>query len=49
MLGALPGTTLPIYPDLGQAPNTLAFIPGGLQINKAIFNLLKSAHLNMLS
>jgi len=30
MLDALPGTTLPIYPGLGQAPNTLACIPGGL-------------------
>jgi len=27
---ALPGTTLPIYPGLGQAPNMLACIPGGL-------------------
>jgi len=26
----LPGTTLPIYPNLGQAPNMLASIPGGL-------------------
>ena len=30
MLDALPGTTLPIYPGLGQAPNMLACIPGGL-------------------
>jgi len=28
MLDALPGTALPIYPDLGQAPNMLACIPG---------------------
>jgi len=27
---ALPGTTLPIYPALGQAPNMLACITGGL-------------------
>jgi len=27
---ALPDTTLPIYPGLGQAPNILACIPGGL-------------------
>jgi len=26
---ALPGTTLPIYPGLGHAPNMLACIPGG--------------------
>jgi len=26
---ALPGTTLPIYPVLGQAPNMLACIPSG--------------------
>jgi len=26
----LPYTTLPIYPGLGQAPNMLACIPGGL-------------------
>jgi len=26
----LPGTTLPIYPGSGQAPNMLACIPGGL-------------------
>jgi len=26
---ALPDTTLPIYPGLGQAPNMLACIPGG--------------------
>jgi len=30
MPDALPGTTLPIYPGLGQAPNMLACIPGGL-------------------
>jgi len=30
MLDALPDTTLPIYPGLGQAPNMLACIPGGL-------------------
>jgi len=29
-LDALPGTTLPIYPGLGQAPNMLACISGGL-------------------
>jgi len=27
MSDALPGTTLPIYPGLGQAPNMLACIP----------------------
>jgi len=30
MQDALPYTTLPIYPGLGQAPNMLACIPGGL-------------------
>jgi len=30
MPGALPDTTLPIYPGLGQAPNMLACIPGDL-------------------
>jgi len=30
MLDALPGTTLPFYPGLGQAPNMLACIPCGL-------------------
>jgi len=30
MPDALPGTTLPIYPGLGQAPNMVACIPGGL-------------------
>jgi len=29
MLDALPGTTIPIYPGLGQAPNMLASIPTG--------------------
>jgi len=29
---ALPYTTLPIYPGLGQAPNMLACIPSGLVI-----------------
>jgi len=29
---ALPYTTLPIYPGLGQAPNMLACIPGGLVV-----------------
>jgi len=33
---ALPDTTLPIYPGLGQAPNMLACIPGGLVITKLI-------------
>jgi len=28
----LPGATLPIYPGLGQAPNMLACIPGGLVV-----------------
>jgi len=32
MPDTLPGTTLPIYPGLGQAPNMLACIPGGLVI-----------------
>jgi len=32
MQGALPCTTLPIYPGLGQAPNMLACIPGGLMM-----------------
>ena len=30
MLDARPATTLPIYPGLGQAPNMLDCIPGGL-------------------
>jgi len=30
MPDALPDTTLPIYPGLGQAPNMLACIPSGL-------------------
>jgi len=30
MPDALPGTTLPIYPGLGEAPNMQACIPGGL-------------------
>jgi len=30
---ALPGTTLPIYRGLGQAPNMLACIPGGLVLS----------------
>jgi len=30
MPDALPGTTLPIYPGLGQVPNMLACIPSGL-------------------
>jgi len=30
MLDALPGTTLPIYPGLGPAPNMLACVPVGL-------------------
>jgi len=30
MPDALPGTTLPIYSGLGQAPNMLACLPGGL-------------------
>jgi len=30
MPDALPATTLPIYPGLGQAPNMLACIPSGL-------------------
>jgi len=39
MLDALPGTTLPIYPGLGQAPNMLACTLGGLveeKINKQL-------------
>jgi len=27
---ALPAATLPLYPGLGQAPNTLAYIPSGV-------------------
>jgi len=30
MPDALPGTTVPVYPGLGQAPNMLACIPGDL-------------------
>jgi len=29
-LDALPATTLPLYPDLGQAPNMLTCIPSGV-------------------
>jgi len=31
----LPGTTFPIYPGLGQAPNMLACISGGLVADDA--------------
>jgi len=34
---ALPGTTLPIYPGLGQAPNMLACIPSGLVYKYLMF------------
>jgi len=34
MPDALPSTTLPIYPGLGQASNMLACIPGGLVVTK---------------
>ena len=38
MPDALPASTLPIYPGLGQAPNMLACIPSGLSaINKQIY------------
>jgi len=43
MQDALPYTTLPIYPGLGQAPNMLACIPGGLvayPVAKSIPNAL---------
>jgi len=30
MPDALPATTLPLYPGLGQAPNMLACIPSGI-------------------
>jgi len=30
MLDALPAKTLPLYPDLGQAPNMLACITSGV-------------------
>ena len=39
---ALPYTTLPIYPGLGQAPNMLACIPGG-QINYINTRVRKAA------
>jgi len=32
-LDALPAATLPLYPGLGQAPNTLACIPSGVKLN----------------
>jgi len=35
-LDALPDTTLPIYPGLGQARNMLACIPSGLVVCKLI-------------
>jgi len=38
MQDALPYTTLPIYPGLGQAPNMLACIPGGLVNTITIFS-----------
>jgi len=34
MPDALPRTTLPIYPGLGQAPNMLACIPGSLVLSQ---------------
>jgi len=37
MPDALPGTTLPIYPGLGQAPNMLACIPGGMLVYIYLF------------
>jgi len=39
---ALPYTTLPIYPGLGQAPNMLTCIPGGLHYLKQKFNFEKT-------
>jgi len=32
MLDALPAATLPLYPGLGQAPNMLACIPSGFEL-----------------
>jgi len=37
---ALPDTTLPIYPSLGQAPNMLACIPGGLVYQEIQFDVM---------
>jgi len=34
---ALPYTTLPIYPGLGQAPNMLACIPGGSRDSRLLY------------
>jgi len=36
MPDALPGTTLPIYPGMGQAPNTLACIHSGLALDSLL-------------
>jgi len=35
---ALPGTTLPIYPGLGQAPNMLACIPVSLKVRGRLYS-----------
>jgi len=43
MQDALPYTTLPIYPGLGQAPNTLACIPGGQFIHNVNGDKSKTA------
>jgi len=43
MPDVLPGTTLPIYPGFGQAPNMLACIPIGL--DKGQFNGYNNKHL----
>jgi len=36
MPDALPATTLPLYPDLGHAPNMLACIPSGYALTETI-------------
>jgi len=41
--GALPGTTLPIFFGLGQAPNMLACIPSGL-VRQILSVLCQSAY-----
>jgi len=41
---ALPATTLPNYPGLGQAPNMQACIPSGLVTYKIPISSLKPSH-----
>jgi len=38
------GTTLPIYPGLGQAPNMLACLPGGLVFCSTFYLIFEPSH-----